>query len=177
MCKLPSRVSLFFGVLVLLLDACAPSVYLKTSEATPDEMTGTYTLILYGGRYADDIESLAVLDREGDPYTFEPYAPAFDFKVIKGIPAGDALARAEQFVRFHHSSIGSRLSSILDDTGKTIGYEVRPLYAQLDFGYLDILDIRYWIEGNKVIMTVALKPEVKRVLDREERPSLFRMRR
>jgi hypothetical protein len=170
-------VSLFFSALLLFLGACAPSAYLKTSGVTPDEITGTYTLILYGGRYAADIENLAILDREDDPYAFEPYAPAFDFKVIKGMPAGDALERAERFVRSHHSSIRSRLSRVLDDTGTTIGYEVRPLYAPLDFGYGDVLDVRYRIEGNKVIVTITLIPEVKRALDQEEMPFLFRMRR
>jgi hypothetical protein len=63
---------------------------LKTIEANPAEITGTFILILYGGRFSDDVETIAILDLEGDGYTLEPFAPDFDFRIKKGVPATGA---------------------------------------------------------------------------------------
>ena len=54
---------------------------LRTEEANPEEMKGSFTLILYGGSYLDDLETIALLDSEGDQYVLEPFAP--DFKFIR----------------------------------------------------------------------------------------------
>jgi len=61
--------------LSMTLSSCAPGLYLKTSSVQPGEITGTYTLILYGARYSNDIENVAILAREGTGYAFEVYAP------------------------------------------------------------------------------------------------------
>ena len=74
-----------------LLGSCSAGKYLRTELASPEEITGTYVLILYGARYSNDIENVAVLVREGGPYRFEVYAPEFDYKVQSNVPYKDAL--------------------------------------------------------------------------------------
>jgi hypothetical protein len=150
--------------------------YLRTKTATPHEIEGTYTVILYGARFADDIETVAVLDREGDPYTFVVRGPVQDYKVIKGMSAEDALVRATEFVSFHASFRNSRLSGILDYEGNTIGYEVRPLYSIIDFGYPDVLDVSYRLTDGIVTVWVSLSAEVRRMKYDDDRPLLFKRR-
>ena len=134
--------------------------YLKTKEAKTEEVTGSLILILYGGSHMNDLETIAFLDKEGDQYEFEPYAPEFDYKAKKGVPAGDALNEARKFVSFHNAFWRSQLSRILDDKGNIIGYEVRPLYRPFVYGRDDLLEVYYRIKDGKVIVYIRLVPEI-----------------
>lgn len=135
---------------------------LKTEAAKASDVTGTYTLILFGGTFADDLETFAMLDLEGDQYTLEPYAPEFRYRIKKGVPAKEALEEARKFVSSHNAFWRSELSSILDPEGHTIGYEVRPLYQPFVHGVSDVLDINYWLKkDNKVKVTIRFAPALE----------------
>jgi hypothetical protein len=127
---------------------------LETKAAVPEDVSGSFTLILYGANYLDDLETIAILDYEGDDYHFEPFAPAFKYKVRKGVKAQDALKEAAKFVSFHSSFWKSQMSKILDKEGVTIGYEVRPLYRPFIYGISDILDVYYFLKGNGKVKTI-----------------------
>ena len=134
---------------------------LRTEEAKPDEIKGTFTLILYGGNYLDDLETIAILDSEGDRYVLDPFAPDFDYQMKKAVPADEAFREAERFVNFHPSFWRSQLSRIVDKEGKVIGYEVRPLYRPVAFGVSDVLDVNYWLkEKGRVKVTIRLLPSI-----------------
>ncbi len=136
---------------------------LKTEAAKPADVSGVFTLILYGANYLDDLETIAILDYEGDDYHFEPYAPEFNYKVKKGVQAQEALKEAEKFVSFHNSFWRSQLSKIVDKEGVTIGYEVKPLYRPFIFGFSDILDVYYWLKENgKVKVIIRLDVAIER---------------
>lgn len=142
--------------------ACEKS--LRTEEAKPGDISGTYTLLLYGARFSDDLETVAIFDLEGDKYHFDIYAPDFDYKVKKGLSAKDALAEAQKFVSFHNSFFKSILSRILDNDGKTIGYELRPLYYPFVYGISDVLDVHYFIkEGGRIKVFIKLEPSIERL--------------
>ena len=143
---------------ILFLQGCIQGKRLRTEATQTADFQGAYTLILYGGNYSGDLETVAILDREGDRYTFEPYAPAFNYKVIKGQTSDHALPAAEQFVRRNPSYHSEQLRSVLDETGTVIGYELRPLYLPFVYGTSDVLDIDYRSRGEKVIVTIRLKP-------------------
>lgn len=145
-------------------ETIALSKPLETKDAKADEVTGTYTLILYGGRHGNDIETVAILDKEGDKYTFEPNAPVFDYRIITGLSGKEALDKAQKFVSFHGSFWHARLSKILDSEGNTIGYELRPRYFPTTFGTTNVLDVDYFIRDNKVVVYIKLKPEIERML-------------
>ena len=138
--------------------------YLRTEPAKDEEVTGSFTLILYGGRHANDLETIAFLDKEGDQYEFEPYAPEFDYKVKKGVSCADALKEARKFVSFHSAFWRSQLSKILDGKGDTIGYEVRPLYRPFIYGRDDLLDVYYRIKDRKVIIYIRLIHDISDTL-------------
>jgi len=138
---------------------------LSTEWVNASDVTGTFTLILYGGNYFNDIHTIAFLDSEGDRYTFEPYAPAFEYRVIKGLSAKEALDKAQNFV----STIGncflrSQLSKVLDKNNKTIGYELRPFYMPTCYGLSDVLDVSYWNKDGKVVIRIRLYPIVDKQL-------------
>ncbi len=127
---------------------------LKTKQASESDLTGTFTLILYGGHYLTEIETFAILDVEGDWYTFVDFAPtdplcigydSRDYKVLHGLSAKAAIEVAEKFVSGHPDFSHAQLSGILNNAGKIIGYEVKPLYYPFSFGVSDIIDVRYRI--------------------------------
>ncbi len=154
-------------MVIALLSSCAtPGVRLDTGPAHEADMAGSYTLILYGGNFLGDLETIALLDKEGDEYTFEPYAPDFKYKAIKGVPAKDAFHYAEMFVTDHPDAYQIKFSRVIDPKGETIGYEVRPLYRSFTYGIDDVLDVDYRLrEGGKVIVWITLKPSIRRMLE------------
>jgi hypothetical protein len=161
---------LFFSILIACFrmsgdnaDCFAFEKTLRTEEAKPEEMKGTFTLILYGGSFLDDLETIALLDSEGDHYVLDPFVPDFDYRIKKGVSAQEALKEAENFVTFHPSFWRSQLNRILDKAGKTIGYEVRPLYRPFTFGISDVLDVNYWLkEKGRVKVTIRLIPSIEK---------------
>lgn len=52
---------------------------MKTSSARPDEVKGTYAIILYSATFSGDIENVAILAKDGTGYVFEVYAADFDY--------------------------------------------------------------------------------------------------
>jgi hypothetical protein len=162
-----------FVILVgtVCISACGGPRYLTTVSASPEEITGTYDLFLYGHRYADDFKNIAFLIPQGGRYFFELYAAEFEYVMKKLLPANVAVAEAEKFVKFHYSFQRSQLNKILDYKGSVVGYELRPIYSALDFPYGNVLDVHYIIKGDKVSATVGLKPEVE---ERSIQPFLFR---
>ncbi|NCO68550.1 MAG: hypothetical protein COZ31_11015 [Nitrospirae bacterium CG_4_10_14_3_um_filter_44_29] len=125
---------------------------------------GTFTLILYGANHSNDLETIAILDREGDGYEFEPYAPEFQYKTKKHLPAQEALSEAEKFVSWHHSFRNIIISEITDEKGSQLGYEVRPLYYPWEFGFSDVLEVDYFKSGNKIITRIKLIESVEKII-------------
>ncbi|MEE9524425.1 MAG: hypothetical protein V3V59_06715 [Thermodesulfovibrionales bacterium] len=146
--------------------AIALEMSLKTDTMKKEEkIEGRYDVILYGSRHADDVETIAILDKVGDEYTFEPYAPEHDYKVMKNISASEALKHALPFVSWHRSFRNVERNRITDKKGRAIGYELRPLYEPLSMGEMDVMYVNYQIKGNKVIVYIRLKESVERVLE------------
>jgi hypothetical protein len=145
--------------------SCTPGIRLNTGGAEGSQVKGTYTLISYGCNYLDDLHAIAFLDKEGDKYTFEPYAPDFNYRIRKGLDAKDALAEADRFVRCNTSFSRSQLSRIIAPDGNTLGYEVRPLYHSFTYGTDDVLYTDYRLKGDKVVITIRLLPTVERMLE------------
>lgn len=151
----------------ILLSSCSLTHYvnLKKEKATKEEITdGSVILILHGNRYADDLETIAILDIEGDGYKFVPYTPEYNYIVKSGISVWDAIKEAEVFVsRGSSSFFQSRLSKIYDTEGRVIGYEVRPLYHPFKFGTSDVLDVNYSLRDDRVMVYIRLKHSVDNI--------------
>ncbi|TAN39702.1 MAG: hypothetical protein EPN25_10370 [Nitrospirae bacterium] len=175
--RISFRILVLNTIVAAALSGCATGQYLKTEEVLSPELSGTYTLILHGGRYAADFQNVAILDREGDSFSIGIYAPVFDYKVRSGLPADRAIEEAEKFVRFHYAARSSQWKKILGTDNSLIGYEVRPLYEPLETGYPDILDITYVTRGKKIIARISFKHDLERGILREDEGPLIRKMR
>ncbi len=153
-------------MLAAMLQACAPGKRLTTSAATPSDLQGTYTLMLYGCHYSDQINNIALLVDENSKYPVEIYDLATSYKVKKGVSPQQALAEADSFVRCSSYRLWqTQLLRIVDDSGGTIGFEVRPLYIPYEFGNPDVLLINYVLNEGKVRVYVRIDPDVQRAIE------------
>lgn len=164
--KIKTTFVLFASVLLatLALTSCATGTRLNTRSAPDRAIAGTYDVIFYGCNYLNDPETIVFLDKAGDPYTFEPYAPDFNYRIKKGLPAKEALAAADHFPQCSSSFRNAQTRSIIAPTGDIIGYEIRPLYHTFAFGLDDVLNVYYRLKDNTVIISIALDPQVERIL-------------
>jgi hypothetical protein len=143
--------------------ACAGSRHLRTaSVAETDQIRGMFRVILYGTASYDWLESVALLDREGDGYILEPYAPEFDYQVLKNVRDEDAIGEAVHFIGAHQDYYTYALTKILAEDGTTIGYEIKPIYYPFVYGFTEVLDVDYFLlENGTVKVTIDLIPSIK----------------
>jgi hypothetical protein len=149
-----------------LLHGCVSGTQLRAVPARHDEASGTYTLLLYGCRYPEDIKNLAILVDEKSKYPVEIYDIKTSYRVDQGVPAGNALRRAEEFVRCStHRVSQTQIRRIIDDRGDTIGFEIRPLYFPLEFGIMDVMLVNYELKNGVVNAYIRLDKDVERALE------------
>lgn len=135
---------------------------LKTEYAAPAEVSGTFSVILFGGAHHDDLETVAFLDIEGDENALQPFAPDFDYITKENLPAQEALRVAEKFVSFHPSFWKTQLAKITGPDGGIVAFELRPLFIPFVYGTSDVLDIYYWPKkGGKIKVTIRLIPTLE----------------
>ncbi len=142
--------------------SCATYKSLKTERTGERDLSGTFSVIYYGYTYANDPKAIAVLDIEGDEFTFQPYASDFEFEIRSGVPSEKALPYAHSFVGRHSYFFNSQVRKIFAESGQVIGYEVRPLFHVAAFGQNDILDVDYWTEEETVYVSMDMKEHVKK---------------
>jgi hypothetical protein len=160
-----SAIVLFLMALSLAASSCSLGNRLALKSAEEQDVTGTFRLILYGCTHYDDLETIAILDKEGDRFAFEPFAPDFIYRVKKGVTAKTALSEAKQFANCHNAFRRTQLSRLVDASGETLGFEMRPLYMPFVFGVEDVLRTDYRIEDDKIIVTIRLAGSVEETPD------------
>lgn len=163
-----SIIILIFILVIISFFSAADSIaidrFLRTEDASDADVKGQFRLILYGYSHSNDFETIAILDKEGDRYTIEPYARESDYKLKKGIPAEEALNEAKRFVSQPTSFYRAQLSRILNDKGDIIDYEVRPLYQPFVFGTNDLLDVGYIQKDGKIVAIIRIKSWIEKNL-------------
>jgi hypothetical protein len=162
-----SKIFAFFVLVtttLYTLSSCVGGKHLrvKTFEDT-EKISGIFNVILYGANHLNDLETIAILDLDGDGYEFTPYAPEFNYSVIKNLRGKEAMEGALHFISSHHSFHSSQIKMIFDERGNTLGYEFRPLYLTVVYGFSDILEVDYWLmEDNRIKVTIRLDPLIER---------------
>ncbi len=151
-------------VLIFTGSVSAESTLLRTVPVEKGEITGEFDLILFGSLAQGIVNNLVILDRRDDGVIIEPYAPEFDYKIIRGLSTGEQIKHAEQFLSFHSAFYRFERSAILGPDGQVLGYEIRPLYQPLTFGVSDVLDVAYRKKGNTVHAYITVKESVERQL-------------
>jgi hypothetical protein len=136
----------------LLCSSCAYNqTYIQTKDASNSEITGSYTVFLYGANHYNDVATVAILVPTNGQYTFDIYAPDWAYRTVKGVHGKDAVAMAESFVSWHPSFRRTQTAKILAPGGKVIGYEIRPLYMFTTFGKEDVMYVNYFLQDNNKI--------------------------
>lgn len=142
--------------------ACAAGIHLLPKSADPSEIKGTYTLILYGCRYADDLENIVVLVDAKSKFQFEVYALENMYKVKKEVSGPEAIREATAFLNCGmHTVWQTVLRKISDADGRTIAYELKPLYRPWEFKNPEVLLSSYTLHEGKVTAYFTLDPSVK----------------
>ncbi len=158
--------SLIVLLLALFVPACIAGRELSTGPAVPADVEGTYTLLLYGCHYPDDIKDLAILVSSNGKYPVEIYDLPTSYKTKKDLPGAEALKEAESFVRCSTRQVSrTQVHRIYDETGGTVGFEIRPLYFPLQFGRDDVFLVNYTLRDGRVTAYIRLDPGVQRVLE------------
>lgn len=149
-------------LMTIALQSCVTGNQLRTTASDRAAVTGTYTLLLYGCHYPDQIDNVAILVDENSRYPVEIYDLDTSFKMKKGVPAQQAVTEADAFIRCSfHNVWQTQVSRILDDSGGTMGYEFRPLYTVTEFGTPDVLMISYSLMNGKVRAYIRKIPAVE----------------
>lgn len=158
------KVFFFLSIYFIFFISPANAISLDTKEVPDTEIKGVFDVILYGSRHANDLETIAFLDPIDDEYAIQIYAPDFDYRIDKSKDSKVALDIARKFTSWHRSFVRHIYSKIITPDGKTVGYEVKPLYLPFEFGRSDVFDISYRLDGKKVIITIKLFESVERQL-------------
>lgn len=162
---LSKSIRLFIAIfMAFFLISCATSRHLKTEEIRGQTISGNFNVILYGARYSGDVENVAILEIVDDGFTFDILAPDFDYKIKRDLTSEEAIKMAQSFIASHGAFKYPQVSQIKLPDGTIVGYEFRPLYSASEFGFFDVLDIDYWLDGNKIRVKIDLVPEVKKRL-------------
>ena len=155
-----------FLILAIALASCMTGIHLTTSAADPTAVRGTYTLLLYGCHYPDDAQNVAFLVSDSSKYPLEIFDLDTSYKVKANVPAQQALSEANSFLKCTSYRLWqTQLERIPDDSGGTIGYEVRPLYLPWEFGKSDIMLISYWLRDGDVRVYIKLDPDVEQAIE------------
>ena len=101
--------------LVIFLIGCSGITSNLKREVLKNEkiVPGNYTVIFYGARHGQDLETIALIDYEEDEYTFDPFANEYDYTTHK-YGAEKALTEAIKFVSWYPSYWRTQLSKITD---------------------------------------------------------------
>jgi hypothetical protein len=155
-----------FVLLATALAGCMAGKQLYPSAADTAAVEGSYTLILYGCHYPEDITNAAILVSDVSKYPLEIYDIDTSYKIEKNVPARQALQRADSFLKCTtHRIWQTAIRRIPDGSGGTIGFEVRPLYFPLEFGQADVLLTSYSLRDGKVRARIWLDPDVESMIN------------
>lgn len=155
-------VLMLFVMAALLLFAVASTASarnLSTDAVKPaDIQSGTYTLIAHGCNSAEDLSPVAILQKEGTPYSFSIVEPRGQYEQVPGLSAGEAMRRAEEFAQCSPSAGKTAVTEIRDSNNTVIGYEVKPTFLPLRSGSSDGVDTSYRVKGDKVLAYIEPDP-------------------
>jgi hypothetical protein len=171
--RLQGAVIFVTSILVLaLLAGCSFGTRLQTDTALPDEVSGTYRLYLYGCRYPSDVEIMALLADQSAPYRFDLFVPDDSYRIKEDMPGKVALNEAETFIRCsHHTMWMTAFRRVVDPAGKTIAFELKPLYFPHDVGTAEVLLTNYSLRDDIVTTYIRLDPAYERMLSFPNEPS------
>ena len=157
--KLPGRavITAFLAFLLIISSGCAGGQSLTAVQVQGiGDTTGLYTLILYHEAQYGGLKTIAFLVPAGNGYSLAPYAPEYDYTTISNVGGQEGLRQAIAFISNNPTYTNYEIHRISDPMGKTVGYEVRPLYDATANGRSDVMWLEYGLNGGTVNVHIHL---------------------
>ena len=148
-------------VFILLIPIISYSE-LSLVESNESKIKGNFNLIIYSNSFINDPETFIVLDKSDDSINIQPYAPSFKFKILSDINDTQALKIIKEILQ--NPSVSSIQYKEIIESGKIVGYEIKPLYFPWVFGILEPVDTVYKKQENSIIIFIRLNPRVEKQL-------------
>lgn len=141
--------AILLTLVLFLACGCAGGGAVLRTERVSDTsaISGRYTLTLFNDVTYIGLKAVGFLSAEGSGFTITPYAPSYTYASTYGVSGQEALQMAVSFVQKNPSFIATEVSRILSPSGATIGYEVRPLFQEMEYGAEDVMSITYVLKG------------------------------
>lgn len=119
---------LILALTLLFAGGCATMRLARQNVVNPSEIIGNFNMITIGGTFGGDAERLVILDLENDAYTFRPVTGPGRVASYPGLPADQALTRAEDFFADHCAYRSYQIRELVMPDHGLIGYELLPDY-------------------------------------------------
>jgi len=140
------------ALLLIIVTGCATSQSLKAVEIQGiGDTTGPYALTLYHEAEYFGLKTIAFLVPEGNGYSLEPYAPDYSYTTIRNISGQDGLGLAIALFSKNRDYTKYEIRRISDPGGKTVGFEIRPLYDATVEGHSNVLSVEYGLSDGGVV--------------------------
>jgi hypothetical protein len=146
-----------------MLVSCASSSNLRTAflKDMPDT-DARVDLILYSAPGDEAQLKIAVLDITEDAHRLEPFAPSFNYEIIKDLSTDDALERAESFLAKLNGYSHMELREVFTRDGTLVAFEAKPVYEPFLYPTTDITDTSYYISENGVVKFIVRQMRINR---------------
>lgn len=121
-----------------------------------------FTLIYFVGLDKDDKVRAVILDLEDDDIDFIPTVPDFEYEILQNVSIREAIYETEIFFSHERVIIDYYFQKIISPVGRTIGYEIRPVYQQGYYGYEDPIITKYKFNRQRVNIIIKLRLGLRR---------------
>jgi hypothetical protein len=135
---------------------------LKLSTVQPQDIKGSFSLILFDSAWGWGIQRLALLDIDQDDVVIEPYVPVDEYRIVRNLSGEEACRQAIAFLSLAPDLWSLQFTRISDARGKVLGYEIRPLFFHITYGKPDVLEVGYRTVKNTIYVHIRLIDEVDR---------------
>ena len=145
-------ITVFLALLLIISSGCAAGQALRTVQVQGiDDTTGLYTLTLYREEEYFGLKTIAFLVPEGNGYSLEPYAPEYDYSTISKISGQEGLRLAIALFTKNRDYTNYEIRRISDPGGKTVAFEIRPLYDTTVEGRSDVMWVEYRLSSGGAV--------------------------
>lgn len=127
----------------------------------PRDLGGQYILYLYGLRHDWDLEAFAFLDIEGDDTRIALRTYPRDYRVVAGISGSDGIAIAKRFFDTFRPYHRVSFRKIVDAEGRTVGYEIQPLYLRSLNDNPQVYSAYYYEKGEGLVEIRFYEPDIE----------------
>jgi len=145
-------ITAFLALLLIISSGCAAGQSLRAVQVQGiGDTTGLYALTLYHEAEYFGLKTIALLVPEGNGYSLTPYAPAYNYTTIRNISGREGLQVAVAFISKNRDYTNYEIRKISDPGGKTVGFEIRPLYDATVEGRSDVMWVEYGLSNGGAV--------------------------